>query len=90
PSTLSALLWEIGRTYAPFLIANERALTAQESELICSIDGNEYRQTPFPYQLKCLNWIREAFGQLHEGDRKAVEQLLDGTGCELILADPHG
>ena len=90
PSTLSALLCEIGRTYAPFLIANERALTAQESELICSIEGNEYRQTPFPYQLKCLNWIREAFGQLHEGDRKAVEQLLDGTGCELLLADPHG
>ena len=54
-----ALLSEIGRTYAPFMLANAEALQAGAEEMVCTIDGTEYRQGPFPYQGKCLAWLRE-------------------------------
>ena len=88
PDSLSKLLHEIGRTYAPFLLANERSLLEGETELSCLIHGHEYKQSPFPYQLKCLNWIREAFETLQQEEQKAVLQILEGTGCELLLREP--
>ena len=88
PDSLSKLLHEIGRTYAPFLLANERSLLEGETELSCLIHGHEYRQSPFAYQLKCLNWIREAFETLQQDEQKAVLQILEGTGCELLLREP--
>ena len=87
PESLSKLLHEIGGTYAPFLLANERALLEGEAELSCVIQGQEYKQSPFPYQLKCLNWIREAFETLQQEEQKAVVQILEGTGCELLLTE---
>ena len=87
PESLLSLLTEIGRTYAPFLIANEQAIEAEEPELSCLIEGREYKQAPFAYQNKCLNWIREAFRQLSADDQQAVAQILNGTGCEVLFAD---
>jgi len=87
PESLLSLLAEIGRTYAPFLIANEQAIEAKDPELSCLIEGREYKQTPFAYQNKCLNWIREAFRQLSADDQQAVAQILNGTGCEVLFAD---
>ena len=87
PESLLSLLTEIGRTYAPFLIANEQAIEAEDPELSCLIDGREYKQAPFAYQNKCLNWIREAFRQLSADDQQAVAQILNGTGCEVLFAD---
>ena len=87
PESLLSLLAEIGRTYAPFLIANEQAIEAKDSELSCLIEGREYKQAPFAYQNKCLNWIREAFRQLSADDQQAVAQILNGTGCEGLFAD---
>ena len=87
PESLLSLLAEIGRTYAPFLIANEQAIEAKDPELSCLIEGREYKQAPFAYQNKCLNWIREAFRQLSADDQQAVAQILNGTGCEVLFAD---
>ena len=87
PESLLSLLTEIGRTYAPFLIANEQAIEAEEPELSCLIEGREYKQAPFAYQNKCLNWIREAFRQLSADDQQAVGHILSGTGCEVLFAD---
>tara|TARA_Y100000590_G_scaffold454719_1_gene601992 strand:+ start:2811 stop:3695 length:885 start_codon:yes stop_codon:yes gene_type:complete len=87
PESLLSLLTEIGRTYAPFLIANAQAIEAEDPELSCLIEGREYKQAPFAYQNKCLNWIREAFLQLSADDQQAVAQILSGTGCEVLFAD---
>lgn len=87
PTTLHDLLCEIGQTYAPFMVANDRALASKEEEVICSIQGAEYRQAPFPYQRKCLMWLRESFADLSTEDQESVKQLLDGTGCEVLVAD---
>ena len=84
---LHPLLCEIGRTYAPFLLANARALDSGEDEVACEIDGKPYTQKPFKYQGKCLTWLREACAALAPGDRAAVDVALAGTGCDALFPD---
>ena len=48
--------------------------------------GREFRQSPFPYQGKCLRWLREEYEALGDGSRATVDQLLAGTGCEVLFA----
>ena len=50
------------------------------------IDGRPWVQKPFPYQGKCLAWLREGHAQLAAGDRAAVDGVLAGTGCEALFA----
>ena len=80
-----ALLGEAGRTYAPFMVANAQALASGADEVVCAIDGHEYRQGPFPYQGKCLRWLREAYDALGGADRERVDAVLAGTGCEQLF-----
>mgnify|MGYP000736322995 CR=1 FL=1 len=42
-------------------------------------------QKTFPYQAKCLKWIKEEFHDLSEDNKSRVRTYLDGTGCGLIL-----
>jgi glutathione S-transferase len=84
---LRELLAEIGRTYAPFLLANARALETGDDSVECSIDGSRWTQQPFRYQGKCLGWLREAYAALAPGDRTAVDDLLAGSGCEALFTD---
>jgi len=44
----------------------------------------------FPYQGKCLRWLREAHAALGPDDRRAVDALLRGTGCERLFAERTG
>jgi glutathione S-transferase len=87
PETFRALLGEIGRTHAPFLLANAAALEAGSSRVETHIDGRKWQQKPFPYQGKCLRWLREARAALAPGDRSFVDGLLAGTGCEALFGD---
>ena len=84
-SATGDLLAEIGRTYAPFMVANAQALMAGADEVVCQIDGQEYRQAPFGYQGKCLHWLREAYEALAAGDRARIDAVLAGTGCEQLI-----
>lgn len=83
--TLRALLGEAGRTHVPFLLANAAALERGDEQLETEIDGQRWVQKPFPYQGKCLRWLREAYEALAAGDRAAVDTLLEGTGCEALV-----
>ena len=85
PDTLRALFEEIGRTYAPFMIANDAALKSGAHEMEFQLDGVRYWQRPFPYQKKCLAWLRDEYARLSPGDRAAVDQVLADTGCEVLL-----
>ena len=69
PDTLRALLAEVGRVYAPFLLANAAALERGAEQVECAIDGRPWVQRPFPYQGKCLRWLREGYAALAAGDR---------------------
>jgi glutathione S-transferase len=86
PETLRELLGEIGRVYAPFLLANADALARGAEVVECTIDSQIWVQRPFPYQGKCLQWLREGHAALTPDDRRAVDDVLAGTGCERLFA----
>ena len=82
---LGELLQEVGRVYAPVLLANAQALMAGEKEFTTTVDGAAWSQPTFPYQGKCLQWIRKEFAALASADAERVRELLQGTGCEVLL-----
>jgi hypothetical protein len=84
-ATLAPLLVEIGRVYAPFLLANARAAMAGSAQVDAEIDGRAWTQPTFPYQAKCLVWIRDAYAALAAADRAAVDAILADTGCAALL-----
>ena len=87
PDTLRALLAEVGRVYVPFLLANAAALERGADRVECTIDGRTWVQQPFPYQGKCLRWLREAYAALGPDERRTVDTHLRGTGCERLFAE---
>jgi glutathione S-transferase len=87
-AALRPFLVEIGRVYAPFLIANARALKAKADKVECEIDGRPWVQQPFPYQGKCLGWLCATRAALSHSDRRFVDSVLAGTGAEQIFSAP--
>jgi glutathione S-transferase len=85
PPTLKSLLTEIGRAYAPVMLANAAAVAAGASEVDTAVDGQRWTQAPFPYQAKCLRWLRESYGALDGASRAVVDGVLDGSGCEALF-----
>ena len=84
---LPPLLAEIGRTYAPAMIANAKAILAGEQSFETEIDGRPWTQPVFKYQVKCLNWLRGDHAALSGNERGAVDALLTGTGCETLFVE---
>ncbi|MGH7288523.1 MAG: glutathione S-transferase N-terminal domain-containing protein [Myxococcota bacterium] len=85
PASLRALFGEIGRVYAPFLLANADALARGAEQVECTLDGRPWVQKPFPYQAKCLAWLRESHAALAASDRRTMDTFLAGTGCETLF-----
>ncbi len=90
PGTLRALLAEVGRTYVPVMLANARALDQGEDRVETVVEGRPWVQEPFPYQGKCLQWLRVEYARLDAADRERVDGMLAGTGCEALVAPPGG
>ncbi|HIF94405.1 MAG: glutathione S-transferase N-terminal domain-containing protein [Myxococcales bacterium] len=85
PSTFHDLLNEIGRVHAPFLLGNHKALQEGLKQVDCLVDGRAWTQKPFPYQGKCLEWLRRDYRALEAGDREFVDKTLVGTGIEILF-----
>jgi glutathione S-transferase len=83
---LGELLNEIGRVYAPFLIANAQAAARGRKEFETHIDGQLWAQPVFPYQIKCLETLRSARDSLSAENRNALDSVLAGTGCEVLFS----
>lgn len=79
------LLSEVGRFHAPFLIANAEAVEQKAETLETEIDGKPWVQKPFPYQRKCLTWLRDSYALLEGDARGRVDAYLEGTGCEILF-----
>ena len=86
PDTLKTILGEVGRVYAPLLIANAKAVQSGAEEVRTEIDGGVWVQQPFAYQAKCLTWLRDEYGALDAESRVQVDSALAGTGCEVLFA----
>lgn len=85
PESLKGILNEVGRVYAPALLANAKALQAGDKQWQAEIDGAVWTQQTFPYQGKCLQWINQQYQALSDIEQKKVNTLLAGTGCETLL-----
>ncbi|OYY90409.1 MAG: glutathione S-transferase [Sphingomonas sp. 28-66-16] len=85
PETVTALLGEIGRTYAPLLRANAAAVMAGADRVTTEIDGRAWEQAPFAYQAKCLKALRDQYQALEASSRGTVDTALAGTGCEALF-----
>ncbi|MFP5448407.1 MAG: glutathione S-transferase N-terminal domain-containing protein [Alphaproteobacteria bacterium] len=85
PDTLSALLAEMGRVYVPVMLANAEALFSGAAEVRTEVDGLAWTQSPFPYQGKCLQWLRASYAKLDADARKAVDPLLGRSGLAAIF-----
>jgi glutathione S-transferase len=85
PETLTALLKELGKTYVPVMLANAAAINEGLDIVKTEVEGKEWTQEPFPYQAKCLQWLRIEYAKLDEEDRTRVDAILAGTGCERLL-----
>jgi glutathione S-transferase len=83
---LGELLGEVGRVYAPFLIANAKATDEGNETFETTIDGKQWVQPVFPYQVKCLAAIRHARNSMPVQDRHDLDSMLTGTGCEVLFA----
>ena len=82
---LAPLLSEIGRVYVPFLLANFAAVKAGEPKMETVIDGRPWAQPTFPYQARCLAWIREEYAKLDDADGRMVGRILEDAGCAALL-----
>ncbi|MDG1958389.1 MAG: glutathione S-transferase family protein [Candidatus Binatia bacterium] len=85
--TFHALLCEFGRVYAPYLLANAEAVASGAEKVETTIDGAAWEQNPFPYQKKCLQVLRDSRKSMTPKDREALDQILSGTGAEVIFAE---
>ncbi|WP_137803336.1 glutathione S-transferase family protein [Caulobacter sp. 3R27C2-B] len=85
PKTVTAILAEVGRVYAPLLLANAAAVRAGAEQVETVIDGRPWAQQPFVYQAKCLQWLREEYAALDPAAKLTVDAALAGTGCEILL-----
>ena len=86
-NSLRPLLTEIGRSYVPVMLANARARAGGEENVDTIVGGKPWQQPAFPYQGRCLQWIRKRYLTLADSDRKWVDGLLLGTGCEALFLD---
>lgn len=85
PASLQALLVEMGRVYTPVMLANEQAVNNRAEQVEAIVEGEPWRQRPFPYQAKCVRWLREARALLTKPDREALDAVLDGSGLEPLF-----
>jgi glutathione S-transferase len=85
PDSFRGLLAEVGRFHAPFLLANADALERGADQVEAEIAGRPWVQKPFPYQGKCLGWLRASYAKLEPDARAGADELLEGSGCEVLF-----
>jgi hypothetical protein len=68
------------------MLANAAALARGDAEVRLELAGAEWVQQPFPYQGRCVAWLREHYAALAANDRRSVDAVLAGTGCEALFS----
>lgn len=82
---VESLLAEVGRIYAPFLLANEVAAEAGDETFSVEVDGLPYEQGTFKYQLKCLADQRQRYAALSASARARIDPTLKAAKCHAFL-----
>lgn len=82
---IDGLLAMAGEQYLPFLLANAEAISTGADRVEISACDFDYQQSPFKYQLKCLQQLRAAYAGLSQAAREELNPLLEKHGCLAAL-----
>lgn len=80
-AAISQLLDLAGSVYLPFLVANAQAFENGAEQLELEVEGMQYRQKPFKYQVKCFAELRKAYAALSAEARTKVDPILEKHNC---------
>ena len=83
--SIQDLFKELAISYVPTMIENHKAIEEGEKEWSADLAGYPWKQKSFPYQAKCLDWIREEFKGLDNENQKKVIGFLTSTDCQSLV-----
>ena len=79
------LFKELATSYIPTMIENHKAINEGEKEWSVDLAGFPWKQKSFPYQAKCLDWIRDEFKKLDTENQEKVLNFLTATNCQSLV-----
>ena len=79
------LFKELSISYVPTMIENHKAIGENEKEWSVDLAGYPWKQKSFPYQAKCLDWIRDEFRALDNENQEKVLGFLTATNCQSLV-----
>jgi glutathione S-transferase len=79
------LFKELAISYVPTMIENHTAIKVGEKEWSVDLAGYPWKQKSFPYQAKCLDWIRDEFKDLDNKNQEKVLGFLTATNCQSLV-----
>lgn len=71
----------INDVYLPFLAANANAFKAGEKEFSVELQGIQWKQNTYPYQVKCLKELCSTWNELSETDKDFVRSFSLNFPC---------
>ena len=83
--SIHELFKELSISYVPTMIENHRAIGNGEKEWSVDLAGYPWKQKSFPYQAKCLDWIREEFKNLDQENQEKVSNFLAANNCQSLV-----
>ena len=72
-------------SYVPTMIANKKAIDEGSDEWEIDLDKGKWKQKSFPYQAKCLAWIKEEYEKLDTNKKDEVFSFLQLNHCESLV-----
>ena len=85
PQTINELFQEMSTSYIPTMIANKQAIEQGKNEWEIDLDNGKWKQKSFPYQAKCLVWIKEEYEKLDINEKDEVLSFLKLNNCETLV-----
>ncbi len=85
PQTIHDLFKEMSISYVPTMIANKKAIDEGSDEWDIELDKGKWKQKSFPYQAKCLTWIKEEYEKLDTDKKDEVFSFLQLNHCESLV-----
>jgi glutathione S-transferase len=82
---LAPLFAEMGRTYAPVMLANAAALAAGDERVETEVEGRPWVQQPFPYQGRCVAQLRAIFAALAPDSQTTVREIVADPRCLALI-----
>ena len=79
------LFKELSISYVPTMIENHKAIGEGKKEWSVDLAGYPWKQKSFPYQAKCLDWIRDEFRDLDNKNQEKVLGFLTATNCQSLV-----